>query len=138
MATITRSAFMSKVGAVMTNPRWSWVGINKEKRQVFFTTWSHYKNLENPSEYLIYADYWVSKTEAPNKDAKYALDLVINDGFTACLVFADPVSRFTYPMALDNEDVSIKKIRSSFYMVADVRYENGECFAVPLSRVDLE
>ena len=137
MSTITRKTFMAKVGADMTNPRWSWVGVNKIKRQVFFTTWSHYKNPENSKEYLIYADYWINKTEAPNKDAKKGLRLVIEDGYEACLVFADAHQKFSYPMALNDEDVSIEKLRASFYMKAKLRFENGECFAVPTNRVEV-
>jgi hypothetical protein len=127
---MTRSEFMQKVGAQMTNPQWSWVGINHSNKQVFFSTWEHFnqKEPEKPKdEYLIFAEFWGNAGRSPgHSDAKIALHLVSKEQYTPCLLFLEATEKFSFPDAKPEEEVSIKNVRGSFYFTAEISEISGK------------
>jgi len=124
---ISRLEFMTKVGAKMTNQQWSWVGIDHNKKRVYFTTWKHFRT-PGKQEYLVFAEQWggdESEKKSPgHSDAKKALKLINDDGYEARLLMTNATEKFFYPDRLGYEEVKIKTIQGTQFFTASLSTEN--------------
>lgn len=128
---ISRLEFMTKVGAKMTNHQWSWVGVDSERKRVYFSTWHHYKarlnNVEQDvkkQEFLIFYEKWgQSGVALGHSDAKRALRLIYHEDYTPCLMLLEATFRFEYPDRLPGQEVSIKKVKGDDFYTAVLRRE---------------
>jgi hypothetical protein len=51
-----KTEFMEKVGATMSNTRWSWCGVNEDKKQAYFFVWDDKelrRKVEDKTEFVI-------------------------------------------------------------------------------------
>jgi len=128
---ISRLKFMTKVGAKMTNHQWSWVGVDSERKRVYFSTWLHYKarlnNVEQDKrkqEFLIFYQKWGQDGVAlGHSDAKRALQLIYDKDYTPCLMLLVPTFPFEYPDRLPDQEVSIEKVKGDNFYTAVLRRE---------------
>jgi len=139
----SRQKFMKETGHIMKNVQWSWSGVNHDNKSVMATTWTHYKNPENNKQYLVFHSDWGMKgkdsgSRAGRNEAIENLRLVAEEGYQLKIVFAEPSVKFSYPNAQQDEEVSIKKLRTSFYFNANLVVENDCYFAHLTDRVNVE
>ena len=128
---MTRLEFMTKVGAVMTNQQWAWVGVDNNKKRVYFSTWEHLKkpggDSRNP-QYLVFAEQWggseLDKKPLGFKDAKNAMRLIRDQGYEARLLMLVATEKFSYPDAIEGEEVKIQIVKGTQFFTASLNTEN--------------
>ena len=130
---ISRLAFMDKVGAKMTNHQWAWVGMDHEKKRVYFSTWVHFQTpnyTKDNRQYLVFAQQWgggeTEKKSAGHNDAKNAVNLIRNEGYEARLLMIEATERFSYPDRLEGEEGKIHSVRGTQFFTASISTENQD------------
>lgn len=136
---ISRLEFMTKVGAKMTNHNWAWVGVDNDKKRVYFSTWEHLKRPDGESskpQYLVFAAQWGVKKPPGFNDAKKALKLISDDGYEARLLMLVATEKFSYPDAVEGEEVKIQIVKGTQFFTASLNTENsGEANEMVYARI---
>jgi hypothetical protein len=113
---------MGKVGAKMGNIRWSWCGVNEEKKQAFFLVWAHnkiHRKGDKKFQYLIRDEDWQDPSNPGFNEQRTVLNRCLSNELQANIVIVD------HDESVQDNDV-IKYVRGSRYFSVELTEDSPE------------
>ena len=131
-----RSQLMAYLGAVQTNPMWSWCGVNEEERKVYFSVWAdHVSQVAGVPTYTLQEPHWGvgpdGRHSAARNDQDKKLALVFDQGYEAWAYFVEAKDRRAVPR-------EIESTRTGFVLQLQVsRADDGSVTGTAIRRVEI-
>ena len=133
-----RSQLMKYFGAKEKNAQWSWCGINEEKKSVYFSVWTDFRNQfgdKKSTYYTIQGPDWgidekTGSIEPARNDQDEKLDKVLEQGYEAFGYFIEVKDKNAHPR-------EIGSTRTSFVFSLELeRLDDGTVIGYPLQRIE--